>query len=157
MAITQRSEYVDTAIRDLRLNPAIDSIPAHLAPDIQLCYELRPNIQVKSVALTNATSILLLAATTEQDIFITAIGLNFVKDVTATTTNIYIGISQGGVVTPIIGHRTTTLTIERDSSFLFLGEVGLKIDRNTDIKAYSATNTSNFTATAILFYYTLNK
>jgi hypothetical protein len=157
MATTQRSEYVDTAIRDLRLNPAIDSIPAHLAPDIQLTYQLYPRIMAITGTLVNATNQIILA-TGDRDVYIVGGQLSFVKDVTATATLLklyaYIdGIGNGNLAS----FNTTTLTVEKGDTSFSVPYPGIRIDRNTSIALSSDTNAANFKCTAQIFYYVMSK
>jgi hypothetical protein len=155
MATTQRSEYVDTATKDLRLNPAIDSIPAHLAPDIQLTYELKAPMSVISQTLTNATQSFFLV-TGDRDVYISSISLDCVKDVTATTTSISVRAFVDGVQRRLLTINTTTLTVERAGTSISY-PIPIKIDRNTSITMDSLTNVANFQAAACMTFYVMSK
>jgi hypothetical protein len=85
MATALRSEYVDTATRDLRFNPSMESFPANLAPNVQLTYELKPVGWAIYKNLVNGTTTPVFA-TGDRDIYITSVYMSFVKDVTATAT-----------------------------------------------------------------------
>jgi hypothetical protein len=146
MATALRSEYVDTATRDLRFNPSMESFPANLAPNVQLTYELKPVGWAIYKNLVNGTTTPVFA-TGDRDIYITSVYMSFVKDVMVTV---------DGVTISLISMNTTTLTVERGNGMMMF-PFPIRVDRNTSITLNSDTNTANFKVRCTLNGFIMSK
>jgi hypothetical protein len=156
MATTQRSEYLDSAIRDLRINTATEVVPNQIAGNIQLTYELRPLIKLVIADLNNGTTTTPIAAI-DAEVYIVAATLDVEKDVTSTSTASKITCTIDGKGQRILSIPTTTLTAQHFNQSVSIPYPGLKIDRNTAVNVTNTTGTANITATAVIYYYILSK
>jgi hypothetical protein len=156
-AYTQRSEYTENLIRDLRLNTATQPLPPYVVN-----YELKPSLVAISGTLSNATSAVLLDIG-DRDFFVVAANLSYVKDVTATSTTFTITAYQAGAagglssIISLLKSEQTTTTIEKDALTTHIGMPGIRLARNTIINITSDTNVGNFTTKATVFGYFLSK
>jgi len=156
MAKVSRSEYIDTAVRDLRLNPAVDTIPTDTADKIQLTYELKPPTLLVATALgTNSSATSIMTTPAAADIFITSAQMAVTKDVSATSTFFNVSVTQGGALKSIIRINTTTLTIQDLNASVSFPLPGIKVDRNTAINLTASSSTANFTCNVSLTYYVM--
>lgn len=107
---------------------------------------------VRQQVATNATSAVIYTTPTDQDFYLTAATIAWVKDATATALYTRIGTTIGGGNVQLIPLTGLTLTATNGSSAVSF-PVPIKIDRGVTINLEVSTNTANVTARASIVGY----
>jgi len=133
-----------------KLQQGSDSAPRILASQIIPTLEVNPRLVKNAVmyhqTCTNATAATIYTTPDNQDVYLSAVTLSSISDVTATTTyaaiQFYVGGAQRRIIIPRI-----SLTVQNQSMAVSFPNP-IKVDRGTSITIIHSTNVANVTTAA---------
>lgn len=160
MVSINSTDAIQRFVDDARLQSS-QGVPTNLNNSVQPVFEINPRLTryadiVKYALLSNATAANMYANTpTDKDFLITGAQLTWIRDATATTTQISINIPIGGAAVNLLTVPGITLTAGQGSISLSF-PTPIKVDRNGLIRVVSGTNVGNFVAHAVVYGYLAN-
>ncbi len=113
-----------------------------ITPIVDITPKKLKNALVGNLIITNGSSGNILTANPNADIYIHSAAISVIKDVTSTSVDTSIQITQNGAIVRILAIEGITLTSQNQSvSCVFPHPI--KIDRNTAIAGLNSTNVAN--------------
>jgi hypothetical protein len=133
-------------------------VPRKLGNEIIPTVEINPTMckpatNIATASVVNGTTATFFTTKTNQDFYITAMSLSYIKDVTATATVMRILANVSGLQVSIFYLPGITLTAGQGSITLSLGNHPIKVDRGTAIALASNTNVANITVIGTIYGY----
>ena len=135
--LNTKGEYID------EINPSIQPI---------IAVPIYTNV-VKSNTLSNATSLTLYTTPTDKDFFLTALQLSFIKDASATATQMGVTVVIDGVTTTLVRAVGLTTTAQSGNLAQTL-PFPIKLDRGSIISIVNNTGVANVTTWVNIMGYT---
>ncbi len=145
------SQVIAEIVDAYKLDRLQDNIPSPV-PVIEVGNKLVKAVIPAFTIVTNGTSGTMLTTSATNDTYITGAMLHIIKDASATSTSIRLSATVGGVVKNILIIGGITLTAQNENSQISLSHP-IKVDRNTNVVVTSTTNTGNFVASGVIYYY----
>lgn len=148
-------------IRELRKAAALqlgkDNVPTELTNSIVPVIEINPRLTrvtniLRSNNFANNTTATIYTTPSDQDFYLTGASLSFIKDATATSTDITLRSTINGAVRLILECVSLTLTADSQTTFMSF-PIPIKIDRNVTITITSNTAVGNITVGGVIMGY----
>lgn len=157
MVKVYNSEVIQELRNVAKIQGATDLIPTLLnngiVPTLELNPKLVKNLRTAGNVAINATSSTIFSTPTDRDVYIVAVSLAYIQDVTATA------VSHGVVATDELGVSrnllfipTLTLTVSNGTAQITLPHP-LKLARGTNVTVTNSTNTGNTSAAGTIYYF----
>ena len=121
--------------------------------------EIQPTIEVftpcnivRSGTATNSTTATIYTTPTNQDFYLTAVTLSYIKDVTSTSTSSAITATIDGITQSILRIPQISVTVGSGTMSLSF-PIPIKLDRGFNIAVVNATNIANISANGCIIGY----
>ncbi|MEK9171058.1 MAG: hypothetical protein AAB789_01970 [Patescibacteria group bacterium] len=161
MSTIKKTELIKEVI-DVAGLGSMDKKPSRLLDFITPVIDINPNHNrilnvIKSTKLATSGQAVVYTTPTNQDFYLVTASLQSTDDVTSDNTETILAVKVGGTTElPILIHKKPSVTLFREFSGIYLGPIGMKLDRGTTITLDNSFTVGASTKAVVITGYIVN-